>query len=432
MHIIEYASVVDLHSDIQERIREHKRSEPMAPVVLVTDSPLQGLLLRRQLVDSSEAGAVGNIQVKMIDEVISDIFKHTGSKVSSSPSAAALDAACYSAMLTNATFASAGSDALTTASGISSVYSKLRFNTDIELQTLLSENLSDTQKAVIETVIAARDILHSKLGVDRLPEKIEGAIDAIKSGATPKLPSVLYLVLTENLPRLVGGLFDCLETCVRYEVSAFEPKIKTAQKYFSAPDPQTEAALAVSQLVELVDSETEPSEVAMVYSNESQYVRLLGTALDDAGISWHGAMDKISQSSNLYRGFNLILQMLEKRTTAKSGADRPLVMRLLESGDFYVDDMLLDSNLCRQFVRDKEIYGDAISWLKVIGKLPNATKPREVKAAGELKALLKALQRGLQNIAEATNWTEFGSELFEIVRSFYLGANEDNLSDDEK
>ena len=72
MHIIEYASVVDLHSDIQERIREHKRSEPMAPVVLVTDSPLQGLLLRRQLVDSSEAGAVGNIQVKMIDEVISD------------------------------------------------------------------------------------------------------------------------------------------------------------------------------------------------------------------------------------------------------------------------------------------------------------------------------------------------------------------------
>jgi hypothetical protein len=125
MQIIEYASVVDLHSDIQARIREHKRSEPMAPVVLVADSPLQGLLLRRQLVDSSEAGAVGNIQVKMIDEVISDIFQHTGSKVSSSPSAAALDAACYSAMLTNATFASAGSDALTTASGISSVYSKL-------------------------------------------------------------------------------------------------------------------------------------------------------------------------------------------------------------------------------------------------------------------------------------------------------------------
>jgi hypothetical protein len=432
MHTIEYTSVVDLHTDIQSRIRDHKRSEPMAAVVLVTDTPLQGLLLRRQLVDSSEAGAVGNIQVKMIDEVISDIFKHTGYKLSSSPSAAALDAACYSAMLTNATFASAGSDALTTASGISSVYSKLRFNTDIELQTLLSGDLSDTQKAVIETVIAAREVLHSKLGVARLPEKMEDVIGAIKSGSTTKLPSVLYLVLTENLPKLVTGLFDCLETCVRYEISPVESKIKTAERYFSAPDPQTEAALAVSQLVELVDSDTEPSEIAIVYSNESQYVRLLGTALDDAGISWHGAMDKISQSSNLYRGFNLILQMLEERTIAKSGADRSLVMRLLESGDFYVDDMLLDSNLCRQFVRDKEIYGDAISWLKVIGKLPNATKPREVKAAGELKALLKALQRGLQNIADATNWTEFGSELFEIVRSFYLGANEDNLSDDEK
>jgi len=432
MHIIEYASVVDLHSDIQARIREHKRSEPMAPVVLVTDSPLQGLLLRRQLVEAAESGAVGNIQTTVIDGVISDVLRNMGIGTSSFPSEAALDAACYSAMLTNPTFASARSDALTTANGIAGVYSKLRFNTDAELHSLLSGGLSDTQKAVIESVIAARGILQEKLGIEKLPEKIESVIAALNSGAAPEKSNVLYLVLTENLPKLVGKLFQTLNFCVRYEVSSSEPKLKTAEKYFTAPDPQTEATLAVSQLVELIDADTDPFDVAIAYSNGPQYARLLGTALDDAGISWNGAVDRISQTSNLYRGFDLILQMLENRTATKSGADRPLVMRLLESGDFFVDDMLLDSNLCRQFVRDKEIYGDAIPWLKVIGKLPNASKPREVKAAGELKALLKALQKALQNISESANWTDFGAGLFEVVSKFYLGANEDNLSDDEK
>jgi len=432
MHIIEYASVVGLHSDIQARIREHKRSEPMAPVVLVTDSPLQGLLLRRQLVEAGESGAVGNIQTKVLDGVISDVFRNMGIGTSSFPSEAALDAACYSAMLTNPTFASARSDALTTANGIASVYSKLRFNTDAELHSLLSGRLSDTQKAVIESVIATRGILEEKLGLEKLPEKIESVIAAINSGAAPDKSNVLYLVLTENLPKLVGKLFQTLNFCVRYEVSSSEPKLKTAEKYFTAPDPQTEATLAVSQLVELIDADTDPFDVAIAYSNGPQYARLLGTALDDAGISWNGAVDRISQTSNLYRGFDLILQMLENRTATKSGADRPLVMRLLESGDFFVDDMLLDSNLCRQFVRDKEIYGDAIPWLKVIGKLPKDSKPREVKAAGELKALLKALQKALQGIAESSNWTDFGAELFEVVSKFYLGANEDNLSDDER
>ena len=432
MQVFEYSSVVDLHSDIQSRVREHKRNEPMAPVVLVTDSPLQGLLLRRQLVETGDSGAVGNIQTKVIDEVISDLFRTLGLSSSYFPSEAALDAACYSAMLTNPTFASARSDALTTANGIANVYSKLRFNTDAELQSLLSGALSDTQKAVIESVIAARKILQVKLGLEKLPEKIESVIAAINSGKTHVKTNVLYLVLTENLPKLVGTLFQTLSSCVRYEVSSAEPKITSAEKYFTAPDPQTEATLAVSQLVELIDSDTDPFDVAIAYSNGPQYARLLGTALDDAGIAWNGAVDTISQTSSLYRGFDLILQMLESRTTTKSGADRPLVMRLLESGDFFVDDMLLDSNLCRQFVRDKEIYGDAISWLKVIGNLPNASKPREVKAGGELKALLKALQKALQNIADSGNWADFGTELFGIVSSFYLGANEDNLSDDEK
>lgn len=432
METFEYSSVASLHADIQARIKAHKSQEPMARVVLVTDSPLQGLLLRRQLVESSDLPAVGNIQVKMIDEVIAEVFRGMGVTTGAFHSEAALDAACYSAMLTNATFAAAGSEALTTANGIANVYSKLRFNTDAELSNLVSGKLSDTQKAVIESVISARNLLHSKLGAEKLPEKIEEVIRDIKTRGLPSTANSVYLVLCENLPKLVSNLFELLPFAVRYEISIIEPKINSATKYFTAPDPQTEAALAVSQIVELIDGDTHPFDIAIAYSNDQQYARLLGAALDDAEIAWNGTVETISQVSNLYRGFDLILQMLEKRTTARSGADRPLVMRLLESGDFYIDDQLLNSNLCRQFVRDKEIYGDAVSWLKVIDKLPNPSRPRELKAAIELRALLKTLQKSLQNLSEAATWTAFGHELFDVVSSLYLGVNEENLSDDEK
>jgi hypothetical protein len=432
METFEYSSVKDLHTDIQARIQAHKIQDPMAGVVLVTDSPLQGLLLRRQLVESSKSLAVGNIQVKMIDEVIADVFRSMGVTSGAFPSEAALDAACYSAMLTNAIFASAGSEALTTANGIANVYSKLRFNTDAELESLLLEKLSDTQKAVIESVIAARDLLHSKLGVEKLPEKIEEIISAIKANGLPANLDNSYLVLSENIPKLVSNLLQLLPSAVRYEISPIEPMVKAANVYFTTPDPQTEAALAVSQIVDLIDGDTHPFDIAIAYSNGQQYARLLGAALDDAEIAWNGTVETISQVSSLYRGFDLILQMLDKRTTVRSGADRPLVMRLLESGDFYIDDQLLNSNLCRQFVRDKEIYGDAVSWLKVIDKLPNPSRPRELKAAVELRALLKTLQKSLQNLSEAATWTDFGQELFAVVSSFYLGVNEENLSDEEK
>lgn len=432
METFEYSSVEDLHADIHTRIQAHKSKDPMAGIVLVTDSPLQGLLLRRQLVESSQSVAVGNIQVKMIDEVIADVFRGLGVVSGLFPSEAALDAACYSAMLTNETFSSAGSEALTTANGIANVYSKLRFNTDAELANLLKSELSDTQKAVIESVNSARNLMLSKLGIEKLPEKMEEVIRDIKTNGPPATVNNAYLVLSENLPKLVSELLQLLPTAVRYEISLIEPQINSANNYFTSPDPQTESVLAVSQIAELVDSDTHPFDIAIAYSNSQQYARLLGTALDDAGIAWNGTYETISQTSNLYRGLDLLLQMLEKRNPSRSGADRPLVMRLLESGDFFIDDMLLNSNLCRQFVRDKEIYGDAVSWLKVIDKLPNPARPRELKASVELKALLKTLQKSLQNLHEAATWTDFGHELFDIVSGLYLGANEENLSDEEK
>jgi hypothetical protein len=121
------------------------------------------------------------------------------------------------------------------------------------LANLLKGKLSDTQKAVIESVISARNLLLIKLGVEKLPEKMEEVIRDIKTNGLPAAVNSIHFIFCENLPKLVSNLFELLPTAVRYDISPIEPKIKSANGYFTAPDPQTECVLAVSQIVELVD-----------------------------------------------------------------------------------------------------------------------------------------------------------------------------------
>jgi len=402
----------------------------MAEVVLVADDPLQGLLLRRQLVSSSPSAGLGNIQVKMIDEVIRDTNSKLGLDPILLPSNSALDAASYASMQNNETLSRKGSEALTTANEISNVFNSLRHVSNERLEKLLQEELSDTQSAVIESVLSARGILESKLGISNFSAEVEKLIATIEE--TKFSSRELTLVVTSTLPRLADEFFTSLGNAKRFVVEQAEQRIESVDAFISAPDPQTEAAIAVSQVAALAKSGTHPFDIAVVYSDAKQYARLLGTAFDDAGIAWHGTVDVISQTSGIYRGFNLILEMLSRRTATHSGAERALVMRLLESGDFFVDDMRLDSELCRKFVRDKELYGDACEWLRVIKKVADPANKRDLKAVEELKALLRTLQKSLEQIANAQDWTTFGQELFAIIDSFYLGVNEDNLNDDEE
>ncbi|NBW73084.1 MAG: PD-(D/E)XK nuclease family protein [Microbacteriaceae bacterium] len=402
----------------------------MAGVVLVTDSPLQGLLLRRQLVATSPSGGLSNIQVKMLDEVIRDTNAKLGLDPILLPSDSALDAASYSAMQNNKTLSSKGSEALTTATEISSVFKSLRYVSNEQLGKLLQVELSETQTAVIESVLGAREILESKLGISNFSAAITKLISTIQERDFAS--KELILVITSTLPRLAEEFLTSLGKSKRFIVDEFEKKVDSVELFITAPDPQTEAALAVSQVAAFAKKGTHPFDIAVIYSDSKQYARFLASAFDDAGIIWHGAIDSISQTSGIYRGFDLILQMLNQRTSTNSGAERALVMRLLESGDFFVDGMRLEAELCRKFVRDKELYGDAVEWLKVIKKVADPANKRDAKALEELKALLKTLQKSLAKMASSENWTEFGQELFAVIESFYLGANEDNLSDEEK
>lgn len=429
MELYKYSSVTELHLRIHSEINRIKSKDPMAPVVLVVDNPLQGLLLRRQLVDSSHLRGLANIQVKSIDEIIRDLSFEYADDPIVQPSPSVLDAASYAAMVSHKSLGTGDSDALTTAIGIASVYKSLRFCTDNQLKTLLqSSELSNTQRAVIEAVLEARGILESKLSISNYSAALEKLVSRIPTNAGS---NAIYFVLTETLPVLTEKLFTKLSNVVHFGVEVNEVKIKSAAKYISAPDPQTEAALAVSQVAELVSQGVHPFDIAIGYSSKDQYSKLVAASLDDASISWHGAVSTVAQSSRLYRGFDLILQMLESRTSTSSGATRPLLMRLLESGNFAVDGQLLDADLCRKFVRDKEIYGDSINWLEIVMDLPSLGNKHEEKAAEELRALLRSLRKSLTQISSASTWTDFGRELYTVIDDFYITGNEDNLADAE-
>jgi RecB family exonuclease len=431
MKVYKYRSVSELHWSLHSRITSQKTKNPLSATVLVVENPLQGLLLRRQLVASSPIKALANIQVKSFDELIAELgLKKLGLDLTF-PTDAILDAASYSVMVANPQFGFGQAISLATATGISTVFKTLKFTSDEKL-VKLSESaiVSETQKAVILSVIEVRRVIEKNYGFPNYPRAILNLANKL---ATTGSDDTEYFVISEGIPALLESVFEALQNSVHYnvEIGMENPKLENAQKHFTAPDPQTESVLAVTQVLQLISDGVHPFDIALVYSNEQQYARLLATALDEAGITWHGAADTIAQSSRIYRGFDLILQMLEARNTETSGATRPLLMRLLESGNFSVNNLEVDSDLCRKFVRDKEIYGDAIGWLKILNSLPREGSKSDLKAVDELKALLKSLQKTLHAMSSAQTWGEFGEELFSVVENFFIVGNDKNLTEDE-
>ena len=430
MNVKNYQSVAQLHKFLHAEIAQSKQDNPMAAVVLLVDGHLQGLMLRRQLVDSMDSKAIGNIQVKTFEDLIESLSLELNLEDCSLPSDALIDAACYSAMLTNELMKKNRAESLSTAMAISTVFKDLKFVPDLKLQLLSKQEfLSETQLAVIECVIEARTILQNKSNLPFISNAISEIGSKVAQAGSIPSKNAHYLVLTKTVPAKIQELLETLPLVTRFSLDRTnsEQALTKAKKYITASDPQTEVQLAVASIVQLIDEGIHPYDIAITYSDKKQYARLLATALDDAQISWHGSGETTAQASRLFQGADLILQMLEQRTESRSGVERPLLMRLLESGNFSINDYALDVDKCRQFARDKEIYGDALGWYPILGTLAKEGSSKDASAVAELKVLIKFLQKTLASLSEAHSWTTFGEKFYEALDEIYGQTNLDSL-----
>jgi hypothetical protein len=422
LNLTNYQTVAELHQHIHAAIKAAKQSNPLAAIVLIVDNPMQGLLLRRQLVNSTDSEAIGNIQVKTFEDLVSDLSLELGLPDCSLPADSLIDAACYSAMLNNSLMQKNRAESLSTAMAIAIVFKDLKFVTEENLQKLSREEfLSETQRSVIQCVLYAREVLLKKSGSTFIGDAIDELVAKLNETPNSQLRDATYLIVTKTTPASLEHLLQALPKVDSFAIDRknADQVLAQADKYLTASDPQTEVQVAVGSLIKLIQEGIHPYDIAITYSDKKQYARLLATALDNANISWHGTAETIAQASRLFQGADLILQMLEHKTSTKSGVERPLLMRLLESGNFSIDGLALDADKCRQFVRDKEIYGDAVGWYPILPTLVKEGNKREAAAVDELKVLIRFLQKTLASLSEAPNWTEFGEVLYSALDEIY-------------
>ena len=426
MNLKNYQSVTELHHELHEAIKGVKHSNPMAAAILLVDNPMQGLLLRRQLVNSMETRAIGNLQVKTFEDLVSDLSLELGLPDCSLPADSLIDAACYAAMLNNALMQKNRAESLSTAMAIATVFKELKFITNEKLQKLAGEEfLSETQRSVIQCVVYARAVLLKKSGSPFMGNAVDEVVAKLKDTTVSPLKNAQYLIVTKSTPSALQQLLDVLPNVSSFSINrkSADQVLSQADKYLSVSDPQTEVQVAVGALIQLIQDGVHPYDIAITYSDKKQYARLLATALDNSNITWHGASETIAQASRLFQGADLILQMLEQKTSTKSGVERPLLMRLLESGNFSINGLALDVDKCRQFVRDKEIYGDAVGWYPILPALAKDGNRRDAAAVDELKVLIKFLQKALTSLSEASNWTEFGEVFYTALDEIYGQQN---------
>lgn len=420
--VTSYSSPHELQVEILQRVKLAKNSDPFYPVTLLVASPLQGMLVRRQIVELLAAegvAALANIKVQTPIEFVEDIWRLTGNLILSQPSGSVIEATIYALMEADSDSGDS-LQSMTTAYAIAGVYSKLEFVSSSSVQKMMESDLcNSTQRRVLELVLKTR---HAQ-NVPLLSELARDVAAFIKEDSDRILDRIGQVhCLLEGIPNELDALLSLIEAkshnLHRYEMVPLQDKKLTVNEglsLVSASDPQTEASIAVRAAVhKLIDFDAD--RIAILFPDESQYLSQVQTELDKARIVWHGKSRTISQESVLSRTLDVLLEAFSERNEKFSGLDRPRLMRLLQNGQLKVDTVEIECDRIRKYVRRNDLYADAVKWLDVLSTLDTrALEEKEADVQAHLRLLVSTIESELTLLAACKTWTDLGERLLKSV-----------------
>jgi ATP-dependent helicase/nuclease subunit B len=437
---IQVADNAELQHVVRAEIARAQGADPLAPVTVVVDFAAQGWALRRQLAESAPPGSgMANVRAMTLPELMSALGD------GSTPAGPAgadplLEAAVVEALVRAETGPlSASADHPETALRLAALADELawcRLEPD-ELDGLASRGVSPTARAAIGFVARARPALESALGTTSWPR----AADALCAG-----------LATETAATGAAELGPVIVTCARVPASVLDVLAVLAghtpvtrvvlspedapipARVLDFPDPATETAFAVRLAAAAIGAGSCPGRVAILYSVDSPYARLLERALDDAGIAWHGPTGETLRSTTVARCLFALVDLAAARVDGSSGITRPLLMRLLGLGHLSDGPAPVSPGAARALVRQEGLFGDAGQWLGHLAAVgsaaavdpddPDEALPRHVNRlaphAHPLATLIRALDTALGRIVAAGTWSDLGASLWSALESFHL------------
>ena len=428
-----FESASQLQTSISNSIRALKIGNPLAPVTLIVDQPLQGLLFRRQIAETfaeEKLTALGNIQVITISDLIEECAQSIGIRTDPQPSNQILEASIYALMAKSGDTDSKSNQSLATAAAIVKVFRSLEFVDEEIITKLHAEGpLNATQRDVLSYILKARSVFGERLASEKLSKILEmgSSIPALK-----RFGQIHSLVTA--LPNNIKRLFQLLEKSGT-DVTHWTPKVvegtlfvdETKAKLVSCPDPMTEVSIVTRAVMKDL-KEYRADKIAVIAPILSEYGSEIQASLREANIDWHGRGKYIGQQSTLFRTLKIITDALAERKPGFSGFDRPKLMRLLQNGFLNVRGVNIETKYVRKWVRKNSLYSDTAKWIGVIDSLSaEALFENDQISAEHLKHLINFIESDLHALANASSWSELGAGLLNLVESLHEG--EIDLSD---
>ena len=435
--VIDVADNAALQRAVSDAIARAQVSDPLAPVTLVVDSAAQAWTLRRQIAEAGAPGTgIANVRAMTLVELLSLLADRVG-VTSPASTDRLLEAAVVEALLRAETGPlSASADHPETALRLASLADELAWcRLDAGGDARVVDGVSLTARAAIDFAADARPALASALGTTPWPD-VTTAICAALSGDSISASDLgSLIVICGRLPAPVQGVLKLLAAHAEVSQVVVSPDPSPIPaRVLDFPDPATEAAFAVRLAADALATGASPGRVAILYSADTPYARLLERALDDAGVAWHGPTGQTLQSTTVARSLFAIADLAAARADGGSGITRPLLMRLLGLGHLSGGQAPVTSGATRALIRQEGLFGDALNWLGHLEAIctivaseaddPADAKPRHVNRlaphALPLAALVRALDAALATIDDATTWTDLGSGLWSALEAFHL------------
>jgi len=423
------ASPVEANDCISSIIADAKQSNPLAPIMFVTDNYRQGGKLVNQFIsaylDKSEAKSV----VGLSQITLTDLIQKLCDKLEIDWSRAKYETALYEVvsakLYSGSTFLEPTKLIPTTVHSIQRLVSNYCWidfeDADLIAQvsnskaTRTSKDLFELAKEIDED-LASREILS--------PAKV------LKVCLQPNNEQILasfiqettFLVFAQALPESAVKLFnqivkkDNLGFVFLGPVAQEVGNLQSKFEHYSFPDVMTEVRHATSKVIEYIQEGARAEDVAILYSDEGDYARHLKFALDNAGISWTG---KDTDAMSATKMAALVLDVLSMSSSASQRKlDRKFLLRVIRSGLLRRPENFPANHSwtnIERFIREKGLFNNAENWIPQLETLASQLPSLE-KELKELEKSPEDFEDPIKTLRRSVSESRSAAALLNIIQ----------------
>jgi PD-(D/E)XK nuclease superfamily len=403
--VVEFENSADANRKVIEILKNTRSRSTLTPVTFITPSYRTGNRLINQFTRGlvfDEGLALASIEQITSTDLLAKLAQHLNIMWSFSDYSRNLAQATSRKLYKDEQFGSA--DKLMPSTVLAISESVARFNwidlEDDKLFKALSQSwLTPTSKLLINF---ARDIqaelnkTGSKTPANLLNQLVGSASELKSAGVSEILGRVIQI--DESLPEFLSVFLDSILpaemfTSLRAADKSTSTEIQESTLN-SFSDVFTEVRHAVKQAIDYLNASGSALEVAILYSDSQDYATSLMSALDNAGIQWHGPAKDLAANSRIAI---LVKDILEYAASSQdSFLDRKIVMRAIRSR-ILVNPPGLPEEFSwykvERYIKSTGLFNNAEAWLpelkKYVNSLPDLLKDLEEaeKYPGEIEVL---------------------------------------------